>query len=186
MNDVKQLQFRIANEADVAALVPVINAAYRGDQSREGWTTEADLIAGDRVTAAEVTALIGRSDTVILLCLLDELIVGTVELRRQGFEAYLGMFVVNPRLQTKGIGKKLLAAAEEYVRSQWSSTSIALSVISVRDELIEFYERRGYKRTGVFEDFPEQLGQSTPIVAGLQFEQLSKSLDWSSSSHVVS
>jgi ribosomal protein S18 acetylase RimI-like enzyme len=177
MNEMKELQFRTASEADIAALVPVINAAYRGVQSREGWTTEADLVAGDRVTAAEVTALIARSDTVILLCLLDELIVGTVELRRRGVETFLGMFVVNPRLQARGIGKKILGAAEEFVRSQWSSTSIALSVISVRDELIEFYERRGYKRTGVFEDFPEQLGQSSPIVAGLQFEQLSKSFE---------
>lgn len=180
------LQFRTANEADIAALVPVINAAYRGDQSRVGWTTEADLVEGDRVTTKEVAALIAHLDTVILLCLLDELIVGTVELRRQGLEAYLGMLVVNPRLQTRGIGKQLLAAAEEFVVSQWRSTSIVLSVISVRDELIKFYERRGYKRTGVFADFPERLGQSSPIVLGLQLEQLSKSLDWSSSSHVVS
>jgi ribosomal protein S18 acetylase RimI-like enzyme len=173
----KELRFQVAENTDVLAVVTVINAAYRGAQSREGWTTEADLVAGDRVTAAELTALIARSDTVILLCLFDELIVGTVELRSQGLEAYLGMFVVNPRLQARGIGKKILAAGEAFVRSQWSSTSIALSVISVRDELIEFYERRGYKRTGVFEDFPEQLGQSSPIVAGLQFEQLSKSFE---------
>lgn len=177
MNEMKELQFRTAKEADIAALVAVINTAYRGDQSRVGWTTEADLVEGDRVTTAEVRALLARGDTVILLCLLDDSTVGTVELRRQGLEAYLGMLVVNPRLQTRGIGKQLLAAAEEFVVSQWCSTSIVLSVISVRDELIKFYERRGYKRTGVFEDFPKQLGQSIPIVAGLQFEQLSKSLD---------
>ena len=176
MSDKQALAFRVATPADVESVVGLINGAYRGDHSRKGWTSEADLVEGDRVTPEELGALILSPDTVILLCLLEDSIIGTVELRNQGEEAYLGMLVVNPSLQASGIGKRLVAAAEELVQTRWHSSVMVLSVISVRVELIAFYERRGYSRTGMFEDFPAQLGQSSPIIAGLQFEQLSKSL----------
>lgn len=176
MADSNIFEFREATSADISEIVPLINSAYRGDSSRAGWTTEADLVSGDRVTISEVESLLSRSGVVVLLCLLHGKIIGTVELHNNHPEAYLGMLVVQPRLQGAGIGKQLLAEAERFVQQHWHSSSLCLSVISVRTELIAYYERRGYHSTAHFEDFPKQIGQSRPLVEGLKFALLRKRL----------
>lgn len=176
MNDSRKLIYRIATDGDAVAMAELINSAYRGDSSRSGWTTEADLVTGERVTVAEIHALIEREECVALLCLSGSEIIGTVELSKDQKEAYLGMFVISPRLQGAGLGKHLLKQAEQFACDHWSVLRMNLSVISVRDELIAFYERRGYRRTGIFEPFPERIGQSSPLVGGLQFEKLCKEL----------
>ena len=176
MEKVRKLKFRVATNADIATMIDLINSAYRGESSRLGWTTEADLVAGDRVSVAEVASIVDSENSVIVLCLDAGEIIGTVELRQEPENAYLGMFVIKPSLQGAGLGKRLLQQAEDFVRDNWCATSICMSVISVRDELIAFYERRGYQRTGIFEDFPEEIGQSSPLISGLKFENLRKDL----------
>ncbi len=132
---------------DAPALDKLVNSAYRGDSSRLGWTTEADILDGTRTDAAAIAELIKTAGTILLKYVEENEILGCVELRIEDGKLYLGMLTVRPHLQGKGIGKKLLNAAEEKAKEQ-KCTSIFMTVISVRTELIEWYVRHGYKLTG--------------------------------------
>jgi ribosomal protein S18 acetylase RimI-like enzyme len=133
--------------ADAPALDKLVNSAYRGDSSRKGWTTEADLLDGTRTDAAAIAELIQSPGTTLLKYVEDNEILGCVELRYQDGKLYLGMLTVRPHLQGKGIGKELLKAAEVEAKKQKCS-SIFMTVISVRKELIDWYLRHGYQLTG--------------------------------------
>ena len=134
----------------------MLNSAYRGESSRKGWTTEADLIAGDRRTnEATVIEVMNQAGSVILkYSNKDGLIVGTVNLQKHADRLYLGMFSVSPTEQGRGIGKQLLKAAEEHAQKV-QCNSIYMSVISVRKELIDWYKRNGYAETGERKPFVE-------------------------------
>ncbi len=132
---------------DAPALDKLVNSAYRGDSSRQGWTTEADLLDGTRTDAAAIAELIQRQGTILLKYVEENEILGCVELRNQDSKLYLGMLTVKPHLQGKGIGKELLNAAEAEAKNQ-QCTSIFMTVISVRKELIDWYLRHGYQLTG--------------------------------------
>ena len=172
--------FRIAGTADTPAIVALINTAYRGESSRVGWTTEADLIDGVRTHDAEIIELIETAGSMILLCLDGDTVVGTVHLQRVSENhvgaAFLSMFAVNPYLQAKGIGKQLMAAAESAVVCEWGVAKMLMDVITVRTELIVFYQRRGYQLTGKLKPFPVSPELWTPKVDGLQLARLEKSL----------
>jgi len=169
-----QLIFRKATTDDSAVICRLVNSAYRGDSSRAGWTTEADLIEGARITQAEVDGLINQEGSIILLCINSNGIVGSVHLENRVEKAYLGLFVVEPELQGGGIGKKFMHAAEKMTRDEWGVVGITMSVISVRHELISFYERRGYRKTSHSSDFPTDAGESVPKVDGLKMIGLEK------------
>jgi ribosomal protein S18 acetylase RimI-like enzyme len=136
-----------ATLADVPELNNLVNGAYRGDSGRQGWTTEADLIDGSRLDEAILIDLISRADTAVLLFRESGTLLGCVELRQEGPKLYLGMLSVQPTTQGKGIGKKLLAAAEEHAVAI-GCRAIKMVVISVRAELIAWYQRHGYALTG--------------------------------------
>ena len=136
-----------ATTEDAQALSALVNSAYRGDSSREGWTTEADLIDGTRTDAAAIRDLIQTPGTTLLKYLEDGRLLGCVEIRNEHGKLYLGMLTVLPSLQGKGLGKKLLKAAEEEAIKQ-QCKSLFMSVISVRKELIDWYLRMGYRLTG--------------------------------------
>lgn len=133
--------------ADAAELDVLVNSAYRGDSSRQGWTTEADLLDGTRTDAKAIAEIIQKPGYTILKYVEGNHILGCVELHQDGARLYLGMLTVRPNLQGKGIGKQLMKAAEEEaIRLQ--CTSVYMTVISVRKELIEWYQRHGYQPTG--------------------------------------
>jgi ribosomal protein S18 acetylase RimI-like enzyme len=136
-----------ATLSDVQSLVDLVNSAYRGDSSRHGWTTEADLLDGTRTDATVISELIQRPGTVLLKYTEQNEILGCVELKQEGNRLYLGMLTVQPGLQGKGLGKKLLAAAEMEGKKQ-KSVSIFMTVITAREELIAWYVRHGYQDTG--------------------------------------
>lgn len=136
-----------ATLADATAIHQLVNSAYRGEGSKQGWTTEADLLDGTRIDEAAVRELIQRPGTTVLTYREDGRIIGCVELREEGNSLYLGMLSVNPTTQGKGIGKKLMAAAEDHAQTL-GLTSVFMTVISVRQELIDWYVRHGYERTG--------------------------------------
>ncbi len=169
------LSFRPARAEDVPAIVALINSAYRGDSSRSGWTTEADLIDGPRTDDAEVHALVAADDSLLLLATQGEDIVGSVFLQRQPAAGYLGMFVVRPVLQGAGTGKRLMQAAETLVRTQWGLERMTMTVITRRPELIAFYERRGYRRTGEIRPFPPEHADKAKV-AGIEMAVLDKVL----------
>lgn len=175
------LRFRVADEADIAAIVGLVESAYRGDDSRQGWTTEADLLDGRRTGEDDVGACIDRHRSVILLAECDAAhgseLVACAHVADDEGAGYFGMFSVQPGLQGGGIGKRLLEHAERYVREHWSLPVMRMTVIDVREELIAFYERRGYRRTGVVKPFPygdERFG--VPRRDDLRFEVLEKPL----------
>jgi ribosomal protein S18 acetylase RimI-like enzyme len=132
---------------DAPELNSLVNSAYRGDSSRQGWTTEADLLDGTRIDANGIAELIKTQGTTLLKYVDEDKILGCVELKKSEGKLYLGMLTVRPNLQGKGIGKALLNAAEVEAKNQ-SCTSIYMTVISVRKELIDWYMRHGYQLTG--------------------------------------
>ncbi|MFM9839482.1 MAG: GNAT family N-acetyltransferase [Cyclobacteriaceae bacterium] len=132
---------------DATAINKLVNSAYRGEGSKQGWTTEADLLDGTRIDEAALCDLIQKPDTTILLYKEENTLLGCVELRKDGPKLYLGMLSVKPNTQGKGIGKKLLAAAEVHAREH-DCPKIFMTVISVRQELIDWYIRHGYQLTG--------------------------------------
>ena len=168
---------RPATTADAPALVALVNSAYRGDSSRAGWTTEADLLDGQRIDVAALTETIATPGNVILLWVQDHTPVACVHLERTGEDCYLGMLTVRPTRQGSGLGRQLLEAAEHWAIEHWSSRSIHMTVIEQRIELIAWYERHGYSRTGRRRPFPygdERFG--LPRRGDLVFEVLCKPL----------
>ncbi|MGP4088056.1 GNAT family N-acetyltransferase [Streptomyces sp. KR55] len=171
------LTFRDATDADVEALVALIESAYRGDSSRAGWTTEADILQGQRTDPEGVRSVIKSSDSRLLTVERDGAVVACCQLEHRGDHAYFGMFAVSPRLQGAGLGKVIIAEAERQARATWGVTQMHMTVISVREDLIAWYERRGYRRTGKMTPFPygdERFG--IPQRGDLQFELLVKEL----------
>ena len=145
----------IATEKDIQELVQLMDNAYRGDGSHQGWTTEADLFIGTKRTdETTLKDLIQKPGAVFLKWLSDDdQIEGTVFLHKKENRLYLGMFAVSPTAQGKGIGKKILSAADEYAKEQ-GCNSIYMTVITIRKELIAWYEKHGYKKTGELLPFP--------------------------------
>ncbi|MFF8448532.1 GNAT family N-acetyltransferase [Streptomyces leeuwenhoekii] len=171
------LTFRDAADADVDELVALIESAYRGESSRAGWTTEADLLQGQRTDPEGVREVIASPDSRLLTVERDGRIVACCQLEHRGQYAYFGMFAVSPVLQGAGLGKTVIAEAERQARETWGATEMHMTVISVREELIAWYERRGYRRTGRMTPFPygdERFG--IPQRADLRFELLVKPL----------
>ena len=146
----------IATLVDVKEITALLNSAYRGESSKQGWTTEVHLIGGDRRTDEPSLQQVMKIAGSIVLKYLNEeqKIIGCVNLQLHGTKIYLGMFSVVPQLQGSGIGKQILNAAEEYANAL-HCTSIYMSVIDVREELINWYKRNGYVETGERKAFIE-------------------------------
>ena len=139
---------------DIPQLVALINSAYRGDVSKKGWTTEADLLRGElRTDETTVEELMNTEGAIFLKCINErEEIEGCGYLHKKEKRLYLGMLSVSPMLQSKGTGKQLMRAAEHYAKQE-GCNSIFMRVISVREELINWYEKLGYLKTGQTEAF---------------------------------
>lgn len=182
------LHFRKAAADDLDGLLALVQSAYRGESSRTGWTTEADLLDGQRTDIADLQACLARTDSMLLVAEGS----GGVDAGPAGIvacayiapdddtpadAAQFGMFAVRPQLQGSGVGKAVMGEAERIVRDEWQLPLMRMSVIDVRAELIAFYERRGYRRTGAYKPFPygdERFG--LPRRADLRFEILEKRL----------
>lgn len=171
------LTFRHAGADDIPMLVDLVTSAYRGDASREGWTTEADLLDGLRIDAERIAADIQRPQSVILI---GESVGDAVACAHVAIEdgaGYFGMFSVRPTLQGYGIGKLMLAEAERIARDELRQPAMRMTVIDVRDELIDYYVRRGYRRTGIHKAFPYGDARfGVPKRPDLRFEVLEKAL----------
>jgi ribosomal protein S18 acetylase RimI-like enzyme len=142
----KKFEVLAAGLSDAAAIATLVNSAYRGESARQGWTTEADLLDGSRTDSDAIADLI-TSGVLILKYVEDNKILGCVELKVLPEGMYLGMLTVKPDLQNKGIGKILLAAAENVAKEK-NCKAIVMTVITVRKELLDWYHRHGYRDTG--------------------------------------
>lgn len=138
---------------DISSLTTLINSAYRGETSKKGWTTEAHLLAGKRTTEEELEQIILDPKNTFLKYTENDKIIGSVLLVEKENQLYVGMLTVSPELQNSGIGKKMLAKAEIHAKTAGLST-LSMTVVSVRSELIAWYKRHGYVETGEREPFP--------------------------------
>ena len=164
-----------ATAVDKMDIIYLINSAYRGESSKQGWTTEAHLIAGE--TRTDVTSLeevMNQQGSVIVKYIDGNNLIGCVNLQQHGDKIYLGMFSVAPKSQGEGIGKKLLMAAEEYALHLYCK-AIYMSVIGVRTELINWYMRRGYQDSGGRKPFQED-GVSGKHLQQMEFMILEKAV----------
>ncbi|NOW46589.1 GNAT superfamily N-acetyltransferase [Novosphingobium sp. SG751A] len=146
---------RLALHDDLSALHALVESAYRGDSARGGWTHEADLLEGQRTSQAELAQALDDVDNRVLVMHRDGALIGTVTVtRRADGIAYMGMLCVDPALQAGGMGRSLIAAAEEQARRDFGATIMEMTVVAPRTELIAYYERRGYAQTGEIRPFP--------------------------------
>lgn len=157
--------YRIAGPADAPAVRALIESGYRGDSARKGWSNEADLLDGDRTTPEEVAAMIAAPEKRVLLAERDGALVGTVTITDLGQGlAYMGLLCIDPDLQAGGLGRALVAEVEKLAASAFGATRMELIVVDARAELIAWYERRGYVRTGELRPFPLPLDVSFQMV----------------------
>jgi GNAT superfamily N-acetyltransferase len=172
------LLFDKAEVIDAEAIATLINSAYRGESSRRGWTTEADLLHGLRTTPQAVAEIIRRQDAFMLIGVRNDEIVATLCAELQVLAghntAHFGMIAVKPGLQGRGYGKLLLQAAETITHRQWRVAGYHMAVISLRQELIAFYQRRGYLPTGEYRAFPAESDLWQPKVENMTLQYLAK------------
>ena len=159
------LTVRTATPADLPRMHPVIERAYRGDSARQGWTHEADLLSGERIDTATLSAMFAGPGHIFLIAERADAAVGCVSLTARGDGlAYLGLLCVDPAAQAGGVGKAIIAAAEKAAREQLDADRIEMTVIDSRVELISYYERRGFVRTGERRPFPVELNPPLGMV----------------------
>jgi ribosomal protein S18 acetylase RimI-like enzyme len=168
------LSFHKAELSDAISIAELVNSAYRGEISRAGWTTEADLLDGLRITTPEVATLIKREDAFVLVGVLRDQIIASIACEHLENTAKFGLIAVKPTLQNKGYGREMIKAAEAITAREWRVAGFYMSVFTLRTELIEFYERLGFERSGQFEDFPENPALWQPKVQTLALEYLVK------------
>ena len=149
---------------DIPALHALVERAYRGNTAREGWTHEADLIAGDRTSQDELRATLADSDNVVLVAEQGGDLIGTVTITRVAPDhCYLGMLGVDPQRQAGGIGRHLVGAAEDAARRTFAAKVMEMTVITARSELIDWYLRLGYASTGETRMLEGDDGQLHPM-----------------------
>ncbi len=171
------LSFRAATPADIPALVALVTSAYRGETSKQGWTTEADMLDGQRIDPEVLRKDIERPHSRIVIAERGDDLLACAHVAEEDGAGYFGMFSVRPDQQGGGLGKALMSEAERIAREEWTLPAMRMTVIDIRDELIAFYERRGYSRTGIKKPFPygdERFG--IPKRDDLRFEILEKTL----------
>lgn len=174
------MQFAPADAAELPAIAELVNSAYRGESSRQGWTTEADYLGGQRTDAQTLAEDLAADPQAVIMTLRDEPggpLLGCVWLEPAEDGAwYLGMLSVRPDLQDRRLGRTMLEAAEALVRERGASR-VRMTVIQIRDTLIAWYERRGYVRTGETRPFPyKDLRFGQPARDDLEFIVLEKAL----------
>ena len=165
------MEFVLAKEHDACEICDLLNTSYRGEQ---GWTTEYQLVDGDRATISDVEAEILRGSVIFLLYKDNGRLVACICIEVMNDEAHIGSFAVEPAFQTIGLGKKVLAYDENYAINNLGVSTFVMLVLSNRLALIEFYERRGYLKTGLTKKYPKHLNVGTPRDSGLTIEYLKK------------
>ncbi|RUR01874.1 GNAT family N-acetyltransferase [Labedella endophytica] len=150
------MEFRTATNDDVDAIVTLVGHAYRGTGSESGWTTEAHLFEGPRTDPDDIGAILATPANTLTVAVDGGEVVGCCMVSDRGRTAYFGLFAVSPSAQGSGLGKALLAEAERIAHDRLGAERMIMTVVSVRAELIAWYERRGYRRTGEIVPFPAE------------------------------
>lgn len=165
---------------ELADIVALVNSAYRGELAAKGWTSESYLLGGQRTDEETLRADLAAKPGATILTFRDgpeDKPYACAWLEPTDGEAwYVGMVTVSPLRQDGGLGRAMLEACEAYARAR-GGRRMRMTVISVRDTLIAWYQRRGYQLTGETQPFPygdERFGQ--PQRDDLAFVVLEKAL----------
>lgn len=142
--------FRIATIADAPRITAVINAAFR--------IAEEFFIDGNRITQAEVEESLTKG--AFLLAETDGKLNGCVYVELRGERSYLGLLSVDPTTQQSGLGSRLMIEAERYCRER-GSHAMDILIVSLREDLPAFYQKRGYVESGTT-PFPEDVPTKIP------------------------
>lgn len=170
---INSIKLSPANKNDIFQLISLINKAYRGE---EGWTKENEIIAGDRLSEDDLKKILNDKNSFLFVMRDKQYIISSICIEKRDNYAYIGLFAVKPQLQTYGLGKQVLAFAEQYIKIKLQQYKVRIAVVSQRDELIAYYERRGYKRIGKIERYPLHLAVGKPKKENLTIEYLEKNL----------
>ena len=178
MSTEKRVTFQPATAVDIPEVVALMNAAYRGIGGAPGWTHEIGVVDGTRTDASTLATMMASPTGLILLMhdAADLALLGCVYLEPTSDAAvwHLAMLTVDPRRQTGGLGRRLLAGAEAHAKAA-GAKQVNMTVVWLRDSLIAWYERRGYRRTGTTEPFPyDDASVGTPLRDDLHFIVLEK------------
>ena len=161
-----------ATKQHIPDIVELVNLSYRSQDLR-GWTSEADVIEGDRISAQQLQDLFIADSKILLLFDAAELI-ACVHVQKHKDRAYIGMLTTHPQWQNQGLGKQVLQFAEDFAQANFAVTGFKMSVLSCRTELIEFYLRRGYVLTGETEDYPIDANVGQPLFENIRLLHLNK------------
>src|SRR6185369_5071678 len=155
-----QISIRVATAADAPKITAIINAAFR--------VAEGFFIDGNRITQAEVEESLTKG--AFLLAETDGKLNGCVYVEMRGERSYLGLLSVDPTTQQSGLGSRLMLEAERYCRER-GSHSMDILIVSLREELPAFYQKRGYVESGTT-PFPADV----PVKIPCHFINMTKSL----------
>jgi N-acetylglutamate synthase-like GNAT family acetyltransferase len=184
MTPTKTLAVRAAALSDVDALIELIQYAYRGGKPNTSWTGEEHLVKGPRITPDKLRQIIQQPQSAVLLCELVEdggkaRIVGCIHVYKEKPDskaAHIAMLAVDPDQQSAGVGRRLMRSMEDYARRHFDAEALEGEVISGRPELMEWYARMGYTPTGKTAPFLGPEHGVTPLIEGLHFVLIAKSL----------
>ncbi|AYO54579.1 GNAT family N-acetyltransferase [Acinetobacter sp. WCHAc060033] len=161
----QKLEFRIAQISDIPKLVELVNSAYR-HKDGNSWTSEADIVSGDRINYQQLEQSLFQKNFKLFVAELDGKLVACIGLAFDQDNVEVGTFCIAPEYQNQGIGKQVLDFAEKYVIDLKlpNLNDFVMWVLSVRHELIAYYERRGYVQSGVIDEYPIDADVGEPIV----------------------
>ncbi len=165
-------QMSEAQPKDIPHIVQLVESVYRGESSQEGWTTEADLLSGQRTDPVMIGDMIDDPNSALLVYRSSEEIQACVYLERKEGHVLLGMLSVKAKLQGQQLGQKIISYCEQYIADNWGLSLIKIHVLWQRKELIAWYERRGFKKTGNTKPFPADPKFGIPKVSDLYFIEM--------------
>jgi len=171
--DFSRFRLEKAKPNQSSKICGLINLTYRGEV---GWTRETHIVQGNRTNRHEIEAAIINPDAHFFVVNQNRRLASCIYVEKQENSAYIGFFSVHPSLQGKGIGKNILKQAETFALKKLGTKKYIMFVVSQRSELIAFYERRGYARSGKIEAYPLHLDIGVPKVDGLTIEYLEKNV----------
>lgn len=144
-----KLSFRIARATDADEITELVQLAYRGGKATVDWKNESHLVEGPRINSDEVISIIQKEVSEILLVESDGKIIGCVKVEKLGDDASIGLLAVNPDYQNIGLGRRLVQKAESFAIEEFYCKTASMTVLSGRDELLNWYLSLGYRLTGV-------------------------------------
>ncbi|WIB67987.1 MULTISPECIES: GNAT family N-acetyltransferase [unclassified Curtobacterium] len=171
------LTIRRATLEDAATVADLVERAYRGEASREGWTSEVDVIGGRRTDTEQIRALIAAPHSVVFVGVDEGRIIATCQVQRHGPGlAYFGTFAVEPTIQGRGLGRRMMEAAAEHARTTFDAAALEITVVAQQSALIAWYRRLGFVPTGATRPFPAEAWGATPLVPDVHFVVMRKPL----------